>query len=88
MPFVTLLAGWETDGLCVAKTAAERNRISRGISGNFKYFLIVMLYMKDDDKFWARLREWQKDPEFRKGVKEFVKLTTSKKRHKESATQS
>jgi hypothetical protein len=30
-----------------------------------------------DDKFWAQLKAAQKDPQFRKAVKEFVKLTTS-----------
>jgi hypothetical protein len=27
--------------------------------------------------FWKELEKLQKDPEFRKGIKEFVKLTTS-----------
>ena len=67
---------WLTDGLCVAKAVPIK---SRSTSENFKYFLAVMLYMKDDDKFWAKLKEAQKDPEFRKGIREFMKLTTSRK---------
>lgn len=49
---------------------------------SFKYFAGDILLMKPkskdkDERFWAKVREWQKDPEFRKAVKEFVKRTTS-----------
>ena len=73
------VAEWLTEGLWVAKTGIEKRTNNNSDNENFKYFLVVMLYMKDDDKFWAKVREWQKDPEFRKGVKEFIKLTTSRK---------
>ena len=36
-----------------------------------------MISKTEDDKFWAKVREWQKDPEFRKAVKNFIKRTTS-----------
>jgi len=32
---------------------------------------------KKEDKFWAKAKEWQNDPEVRKGIKEFIKKTTS-----------
>ena len=62
--------------MCVARAVDERTMMNNGKSSNFKYFLIEIVTMKDD-KFWAKVREWQKDPEFRKAAKEFVKRTTS-----------
>ena len=78
MPFVTALAGWLTLGLWVARTGIEKRIATSNNCENFKYFEAEILPMKDD-KFWAKVREAQKDPKFRKAIKEFVKLTTSRK---------
>lgn len=32
---------------------------------------------KKYEDFWEKLEEWQKDPDFRKAVARFVKITTS-----------
>ena len=32
---------------------------------------------KGDEKFWINLKEAQKDPKFRKAVKDFIRRTTS-----------
>jgi len=33
--------------------------------------------IKKDEKFWIDLKEAQKDPKFRKAVKDFIRRTTS-----------
>ena len=47
---------------------------------SFKYlaeYISLMKVKNKDDKFWAKLKELQKNPEFRKGVKEFIRKSTS-----------
>jgi len=72
----TLIRCW-----VVARAVKENKaRIRKTKTRSFKYFLLQVFFMKPktkEDKFWAKLKEWQKDPEFRKGIKEFVKKTTS-----------
>lgn len=45
---------------------------------SFKYFIRHNFVMTDKNKrILSHVKEWQKDPEFRKGIKEFIKKTTS-----------
>ncbi len=62
----------------VTSNCGPRAKKPKNINKGFTYTAVMKTNRrKSKNRFWERLKEWQKDPKFRKSVAEFVNLTTS-----------